>query len=74
MLYAIGAGLLVVFVGIGIWIARDARRSVPQHHRGHRNVAEPAPGEPRPRKKDPRAKQRSRQKARAQRRARRHNR
>lgn len=75
-LYVIAAGLLVVFVGIGVWIARDARRSVPEHHhhRGSRAMAEPAPGESGPRKHDPRAKERARKKARAQRRARRHNR
>jgi hypothetical protein len=31
-LYAILGGLLVVFVGIGVWIARDARSRVPQRH------------------------------------------
>jgi hypothetical protein len=75
-LYVIAGALLVVFVFIGFWIARDARRSAPRHerHRGARAIAEPVPGEPRPRRKDPREKQRARRKARAQRRARRRNR
>jgi hypothetical protein len=75
-LFLIGGALLVAFIAIGVWIARDARRSVPQHHhaRGARAMAEPERGEPRPRKPDPKAKERARQKARAQRRARRHNR
>ncbi|MEA2291623.1 MAG: hypothetical protein QOF17_643 [Solirubrobacteraceae bacterium] len=75
-LLAIGGALLVVFVAIGVWIARDARRSIPQHHhaRGARAMAEPDRGEPRPRRHDPKAKERAREKARAQRRARRHNR
>jgi hypothetical protein len=75
-LYIIGAALLVSFFAIGIWIARDARRSLPkhEHHRGRHMMAEPAPGEPRERRRDPKAKARSREKTRAQRQARRHNR
>ena len=73
-LYFIGAALLVVFVAIGVWIARDARRSIPEHRRGRHMMAEPAPGEPRERRRDPKAKARARQKTRAQRKARRHNR
>ena len=75
-LYVIGAALLVSFVAIGIWIARDARRSLPKHahHRGRHMMAEPAPGEPRERRRDPKAKARARQRARAQRQARKHNR
>jgi hypothetical protein len=73
-LYIIGAALLVSFVAIGIWIARDAHRSIPKHHRGRHMMAEPAPGEPRERRRDPKAKARARQRARAQRQARRHNR
>ena len=73
-LYVIGGALLVFFVAIGVWIARDARRSIPEHHRGRHMMAEPAPGEPRERRRDPKAKAQSRKKARAQRRARRHNR
>jgi hypothetical protein len=74
MLYMIGAALLVAFVAIGLWIARDARRSLPQHHRGRHMIAEPAPGEPRERRRDPKAKAHARKRGRAQRKARRHNR
>jgi hypothetical protein len=73
-LYIIGAGLLVVFLFIGVWIARDARRAVPEHRRGRHMIAEPAPGEPGERRRDPKAKARARQRARAQRQARKHNR
>jgi hypothetical protein len=73
-LYIIAGALLVFFVGIGVWIARDARRSIPQHQRGRHTMAEPAPGEPRPRARDPKVKSRARKKARAQRQARKHNR
>jgi hypothetical protein len=73
-LYVIMAALLVAFVAIGVWIARDARRSIPEHRRGRHAMAEPAPGEPRPRRRDPKSKARARSKARAQRRARRYNR
>jgi hypothetical protein len=73
-LLVIAAGLLVVFVAIGLWIARDARRAVPEHRRGRHMMAEPAPGEPRERRRDPKAKARARQRAKAQRVARRANR
>jgi hypothetical protein len=73
-LYLIGGALLVAFVAIGVWIARDARRSIPEHHRGRHMMAEPAPGEPRERRRDPKTKARARQKTRAQRQARKHNR
>jgi hypothetical protein len=75
-LYLIGAVLLVAFVAIGIWIARDARTSIPkhEHQRGRHTIAEPAPGEPRERRRDPKAKAKARHRTRAQRRARRHNR
>jgi hypothetical protein len=73
-LLLIAAALLVFFVAIGFWIARDARRSVPEHRRGRHMIAEPAPGEPRERRRDPKAKARARQRAKAQREARRHNR
>jgi hypothetical protein len=73
-LYIIGAVLLVAFAVIGVWIARDARRSLPGHHRGRHMMAEPAPGAPAERRRDPQAKAQARKKGRAQRRARRHNR
>jgi hypothetical protein len=65
----IGAGLLLVFVAIGVWIARDARRGLAERHRG-----DPLPAGGRPRTRAPQAKQRARAKGRAQRRARRRNR
>jgi hypothetical protein len=73
-LFLIAGALLVFFVAIGFWIARDARRSVPEHRRGRHMIAEPAPGEPRERRRDPKAKARARQRARAQRQARKQNR
>jgi hypothetical protein len=75
-LFIIAAVLLVAFAAIGVWIARDARRAAPEHarHRGARGVAEPAPGMPAERKRDPQARARARKKTRAQKRARRHNR
>jgi hypothetical protein len=73
-LFVIAAVLLVVFVVIGVWIARDARRSVPEHHRGRHMIAEPERGLPGERRKDPKTKQQARKKARAQRQARKHNR
>jgi hypothetical protein len=75
-LYIIAGALLVSFFAIGVWIARDARRSIPRHdhHRGRHAMAEPVPGEPRERRRDPKAKAQSRKKTRAQRRARKHNR
>jgi hypothetical protein len=36
-LYIIGAALLVAFVGIGLWISRDARRNLPQEERDRLN-------------------------------------
>jgi hypothetical protein len=32
-LYIIGAALLVAFIGIGVWISRDARRNLPKDER-----------------------------------------
>ena len=34
-LYIIAAGILVAFVAIGVWIARDARRAIPARERAH---------------------------------------
>ena len=73
-LFVIAGGLLVAFVAIGWWIARDARRRAPQHARGRHAMAEPGRGLPQERRRDPKAKARARKKARAQRRARKHNR
>jgi hypothetical protein len=73
-LLLIGVALLVSFVAVGVWIARDARRRAPEHHRGRHMIAEPAPGEPRERRRDPKAKAHARRRAKAQRQARKHNR
>lgn len=67
-LYIIGGALLVLFVGIGVWIARDARRALPESRRGEPVVAGPA------HRRSPQVKQKARQRTKAQRRARRHNR
>jgi hypothetical protein len=72
-LYIIGAALLVSFVFIGLWIARDARRSLPERrHRG--STAEPIAVDGAPRPKPPHVKQKARARGKAQRRARRANR
>jgi hypothetical protein len=73
-LYLIAAVLLVSFLFIGLWIARDARRRVPEHQRGRHMIAEPERGMPGERRHDAKAKQQARKKARAQRQARKHNR
>jgi hypothetical protein len=68
-LYLIGAALLVAFVGIGMFISRDARRSLPEHHRpGHRLREEG------PHRHKRQAKARARARTKAQREARRRNR
>ena len=67
-LYVIGGGLLVLFVGIGVWIARDARRALPESRRGEPVVAGPA------HRRSPEVKQKARARTKAQRKARRHNR
>jgi hypothetical protein len=73
-LYFIGAALLLSFVAIGVWISRDARRSIPEHRRGRHTMAEPVHADGSARRRDPKAKARARAKARAQRKARRYNR
>jgi hypothetical protein len=74
-LYVIGAGLLICFIGIGLWIARDARRSVRSLDRhGRRSTAEPLPADGAPKPRPPQVKERARAKTKAQRRARRANR
>jgi hypothetical protein len=67
-LYVIGAALLIAFVGIGVWIARDARRALPESRRNEPVVA--GPGQ----RRSPQVKQRARARTKAQRRARRRNR
>ena len=69
-LYLIAAGLLVAFIAIGVFISRDARRSLPAGHR-------PDTGRLReqgPHQRKRQAKAKSRQRARAQKAARRRNR
>jgi hypothetical protein len=73
-LLLIAVALLVGFVAVGVWILRDARRNAPEHRRGRHMIAEPAPGEPRERRRDPKAKAHARRRGKAQRQARRHNR
>ena len=34
-LYVIAGGILVVFIAIGLWIARDARKAIPARERAH---------------------------------------
>jgi hypothetical protein len=69
-LYAIGAALLIAFIGIGVFISRDARRSLPEGHR---------PGAHRLREEGPHrhkreAKAKARERGKAQKAARRRNR
>jgi hypothetical protein len=69
-LYLIGALLLVAFIGIGMFISRDARRALPKDHRpdSHRLREEG------PHRHKRQAKERARQRTKAQRAARRKNR
>lgn len=67
-LYAIGGALVIAFVGIGVWIARDARRSLPPEHR--ETGAEREAG---PHRKGREAKAKARAKARRARAARKRN-
>ncbi|HEX4691336.1 MAG TPA: hypothetical protein VH276_11645 [Solirubrobacteraceae bacterium] len=72
-LFIIGAALLLAFLFIGLWIARDARRSLPSK-RHHGSTAEPLAIDGAPRPKPPHVKQKARARGKAQRRARRANR
>jgi hypothetical protein len=68
-LFVIMGGLLVAFIGIGMFISRDARRALPKDHRpGHRLRDEG------PHKHKREAKARARQRTKAQKVARRKNR
>jgi hypothetical protein len=69
-LYIIFGGLLIAFVAIGVFISRDARRSIPKNHRGDPHRLR----EQGPHKHKMQAKARARQKTKAQRDARRRNR
>lgn len=67
-LFLIGAGVLMAFVGLGMLLTRDARRSLTESDRA---ALERVPGVGAPRKQDrARLKQKARQKTRAQRQAR----
>jgi hypothetical protein len=65
-LWIIGGGLLVVMIGIGWWISRDARRNLPPDERDDRRRLR----EEGPHKRERQAKAKARAKGRAQRRAR----
>jgi len=65
-LYLIAGILLVVFVGIGTWIARDARRNLPPDERDHLGRTR----DQGPHKHERQAKAKARAKGRAQRQAR----
>jgi hypothetical protein len=65
-LLAIAGGLLIVFVAIGVWIARDARRNLPQDERDHLGRRR----DEGPHKREREAKAKARAKGRAQRQAR----
>jgi hypothetical protein len=65
-LYVIGAALVVAFAGIGIWIARDARRNLPEDLRD----ADRRERDQGPHKHERQAKAKARAKGRAQRQAR----
>jgi hypothetical protein len=68
-LYIIGALLLVAFIGIGVFISRDARRALPKDHRPDHRLREEGPH-----KHKRQAKEKARQRTKAQRAARRKNR
>ena len=66
-LYLIAGGFVIVFIGIGWWISRDARSSLPSRHRPDAPPVRLTPAE---RRKRDRARNRARQKTRAQKAAR----
>ena len=68
-LYLIAGALLVAFIGIGVFISRDARRSLPAGHRPDDRLREQGPHQHKRQ-----AKAKARQRTRAQRAARRKNR
>ena len=68
-LYLIGAALLVAFIGIGVFISRDARRSLPADHRPDSRLRDQGPHQHKRQ-----AKAKARQRTRAQKAARRRNR
>jgi hypothetical protein len=68
-LYLIGAALLVAFIAIGVFISRDARRSLPADHRPGHQLRDEGPHQHKRQ-----AKAKARQRTRAQKAARRRNR
>jgi hypothetical protein len=68
-LFVIMGGLLVAFIGIGVFISRDARRALPKGHRPDHRLREEGPH-----RHKRQAKERARQRTKAQRVARRKNR
>jgi hypothetical protein len=66
-LYLIAGGFVIVFIGIGWWISRDARSSLPSRHRPDAPPVRLTPAE---RRKRDRARGRAREKTRAQKAAR----
>jgi hypothetical protein len=68
-LFVIMGGLLIAFIGIGVFISRDARRALPKGHRPDHRLREEGPH-----RHKRQAKARARQRAKAQRVARRKNR
>ena len=66
-LYLIAGGFVILFIGIGWWISRDARASLPSRHRPGAAPVRLTPAE---RRKRDRARSRARQKTRAQKQAR----
>jgi len=67
-LYAIAGGFVLLFIGIGWWISRDARRALPKGPASEAALARRA--DPRERHRRQREKERARKKTRAQRQAR----
>ena len=67
-LYAIAGGFVLLFIGIGWWISRDARRALPKGPASEAVLARRA--DPRERHRRQREKERARKKTRAQRQAR----
>jgi hypothetical protein len=68
-LWIIGGGLLLAFIAIGVFISRDARSALPEHHRPGTRLREEGPH-----KHKREAKARARARGKAQKAARRRNR
>jgi hypothetical protein len=68
-LFVIGGAILLAFIAIGVFISRDARRALPEHHRPGTRLRDEGPH-----KHKRQAKAKARARAKAQREARRRNR